>query len=184
MHLHGTNSVVQFHFQNYMLNCLFSDLILDIVSANVRASIYFRTSNAMAKGFLLGKVYLRRRRVRYEKTVNSQIWPIAGIIFSICASFRCPKNPLRRLISDNNCVNPVMMLIMYTLTKACGSVSGLQIGCDVPSITATASGRSSPCTDPRGRGGFFRVGQGGGRGIFKFARGVLRDILWYFSMLF
>lgn len=71
MHLHGTNSVVQFHFQNYMLNCLFSDLILDIVSANVRASIYFRTSNAMAKGFLLGKVYLRRRRVRYKRTVNS-----------------------------------------------------------------------------------------------------------------
>lgn len=62
LHPHGSNSVVQFHFQNYMLNCLFSDLILDIVSANVRASIYFRTSNAMAKGFLLGKVYLRRRR--------------------------------------------------------------------------------------------------------------------------
>lgn len=62
LHPHGTNSGVQFHFQNYMLNCLFSDLILDIVSANVRASIYFRTSNAMAKGFLLGKVYLRRRR--------------------------------------------------------------------------------------------------------------------------
>lgn len=172
MHLHGTNSVVQFHFQNYMLNCLFSDLILDIVSANVRASIYFRTSNAMAKGFLLGKVYLRRRRVRYEKTVNSQIWPIAGIIFSICASFRCPKNPLRRLISDNNCVNPVMMLNMYTLTKACGSVSGLQIRCDVPFDNCNCIGQILPMHGSK-EGGVDSSGWGreGGEGYFSLPEG-------------
>lgn len=56
-----------------------------------------------------------------------------------------------RIIGDNNCVDSVIMY-MYTIIKTLFEVCR----CGVPSITATASGRSSPFADLK----HFSMGEG------------------------